>query len=69
MLSEDDCTDLFSDQFSLLKEKQTPKKTVNHEGGMTLKEIYLVQSAELNTTFWKRVCGLHYSNDLMSLLP
>lgn len=33
----------------------------------SFKEIYLSQRAVLNTIVWNRLCGLHYSDDLMSL--
>lgn len=33
---------------------------------MPFKEIYLSQSTVLNTIVWKRFCGLHYPDDLIT---
>lgn len=44
MVSEDDCTNHFSELFSLWREKQTTKKIVHLEEEMAFKEMYLGQT-------------------------
>lgn len=51
----------------LLIEKKKDFNLLLLKDETSFKEIYLSQRAVLNTIVWNRLCGLHYSDDLMSL--